>query len=73
MFGDPHFVARGFPVEVAHPEHGRHFTYPGAPYRFTATPWRIRARAPQLGEHNAEVFGELGVAPEVIAELGAPA
>ena len=25
---DPHFVARGFPVEVEDPEHGRSFTYP---------------------------------------------
>ena len=48
---DPHFVARGFPVEVEHPEHGRSFTYPGAPYKFEKSPWSVR-RAPLLGEHN---------------------
>jgi crotonobetainyl-CoA:carnitine CoA-transferase CaiB-like acyl-CoA transferase len=48
---DQHFVARGFPVEIDHPELGRAFTYPGAPYRFTATPWAAR-RAPLLGEHQ---------------------
>lgn len=42
---DPHFVARGFPVEIDHPELGRSITYPGAPYRFTATPWSAH-RAP---------------------------
>jgi len=54
---DPHFVARGFPVDVPHPELGRSFRYPGAPYRFQATPWRIRARAPRLGEHQQEILG----------------
>jgi benzylsuccinate CoA-transferase BbsE subunit len=48
---DPHFVERGFPVEIEHPELGRSFTYPGAPYRFTGTPWAAR-RAPRLGEHQ---------------------
>ena len=48
---DPHFVARGFPVEIHHDELGRTFTYPGAPYRFSATPWSAR-RAPLLGEHQ---------------------
>ena len=35
VIADPHFVARGFPTEVKHPELDRSFTYPGAPYRFT--------------------------------------
>ena len=56
---DPHFVARGFPVEVEHPELGRTVTYPGAPYQFERSPWRIRRRPPLLGEDNARVFGEL--------------
>ena len=47
---DPHFVARGLPVEIEHPELQRSITYPGAPYRFTATPWAAR-RAPLLDEH----------------------
>lgn len=55
--GDPHVAARGFPTEVAHPELGRSFTYPGSGYRFTATPWEIRHRAPLLGEHQHLVDG----------------
>ncbi len=58
-YEDPHFVARGFQVEVPHPELERQVRYPGAPYRFSASPWRIRRRAPRLGEHDAEVFAEL--------------
>lgn len=57
VLADPHVVARGFPVEVHHPELGRSVTYPGAPYRFTATPWEIRRRAPLLGEHQDLVGG----------------
>jgi crotonobetainyl-CoA:carnitine CoA-transferase CaiB-like acyl-CoA transferase len=58
-FEDPHFVARGFQVPVEHPELGRTIRYPGAPYRFEKTPWRIARRAPRLGEHTQEVLGEL--------------
>jgi crotonobetainyl-CoA:carnitine CoA-transferase CaiB-like acyl-CoA transferase len=56
-FEDEHFRARGFQVPVEHADLGRSFRYPGAPYRLTATPWRISRRAPKLGEHNEEVFG----------------
>ncbi len=58
VFDDPHFQARGFGVPVKHPEFGREITYPGAPYPLPRSPWRIRQRAPQLGEHNAAVYGE---------------
>ena len=56
---DPHFIARGFRVEVEHPELGRSFTYPGAPIRFKGSPWAIHRRPPLTGEHTAEVFAEL--------------
>ncbi len=48
---------RGYFVEIGHPDAGT-FRYPGAPYRFSETPWAIRRPAPRLGEHNALVFGE---------------
>ncbi len=68
---DPHFAARGFHAEVEHPELGRTFRYPGAPYQFKRTPWRIDRRAPRLGEDNATVFGALGLDADQIAELQA--
>ncbi|MGD9934370.1 MAG: CaiB/BaiF CoA transferase family protein [Dehalococcoidia bacterium] len=54
---DPHFKARGFPVEVDHPEHGRAFTYPGAPYAFEKSKWAVHRRAPLLGEDTKAVLG----------------
>ena len=62
VIADPHFVARGFPTEVEHPELGRSFTYPGAPWRFGASPWAISRRPPLIGEHNDELLAELGLA-----------
>jgi benzylsuccinate CoA-transferase BbsE subunit len=68
---DPHFRARGYPARVEHPELGRTYTYPGAPYRFEKSPWRISRRAPLLAEHTDEVLGELGLDAEAIAKLRA--
>jgi len=65
-------MARGFAVEVEHPELGASFTYPGAPYVFEKTPWRISRRAPRLGEHNQEVFGEIGFSTAEIDTLRGP-
>lgn len=58
-YEDEHFRARGFQVAVEHPELGRTFRYPGAPYQLPASPWRISRRAPRLGEHTDEVLNEL--------------
>jgi crotonobetainyl-CoA:carnitine CoA-transferase CaiB-like acyl-CoA transferase len=69
MLEDEHFKARGFPVQVEHPELGRSITYPGAPYKLPASPWSIRRRAPQLGEDNIEVLGDLGLDAAAIAKL----
>ncbi len=56
-FEDTHFRARGFQTPVEHEDLGRQVLYPGAPYRMSATPWRIARRAPKLGEHDREVLG----------------
>jgi crotonobetainyl-CoA:carnitine CoA-transferase CaiB-like acyl-CoA transferase len=56
-FEDQHFRARGFQTPVEHEDLGRSILYPGAPYRMSATPWRINRRAPKLGEHDRDVLG----------------
>lgn len=52
-----HLAARGFFIQVDHPQVGG-LTYPGAPFKFTETPWEVRRRAPLLGEHREEILTE---------------
>jgi hypothetical protein len=70
-YEDANFRARGFQVEVHHPELGRSFRYPGAPYRFEKSPWRIARRAPRLGEHTDEVLSAAGIGPDELEALRA--
>ena len=60
VMSDPHFVARGFPVDVMHEDLQRSYTYPGAPFLASRSPVGIQRRAPHIGEHNAAVLGPLG-------------
>jgi benzylsuccinate CoA-transferase BbsE subunit len=55
---DAHFRARGYPVEVEHPELGRSFTYPGLPFAGDSIPQTIR-RAPLVGEQTQEILAEM--------------
>jgi crotonobetainyl-CoA:carnitine CoA-transferase CaiB-like acyl-CoA transferase len=55
---DPHAAARGFFQQVEHPELGRTLPYPGAPFIAHSSPFRIRRRAPLLGEDTQAVLGE---------------
>lgn len=53
--------ARRYFQQIEHPEIGTSVTYPGPPVRLSTTPWRIKSRAPLLGEHNAAVYEALGL------------
>jgi crotonobetainyl-CoA:carnitine CoA-transferase CaiB-like acyl-CoA transferase len=66
---DPQLEARGFWQEVPHPELNRTLRYPGGFARFSEFPTRIYRRAPLIGEHNADVYGELGLGVEEQARL----
>ncbi len=69
LLNSEHLKARGFFVEISHPVAGTHI-YPGAPVKYSATPWEIRLPAPTLGQHNAQIFGErLGVSSAQLREL----
>jgi crotonobetainyl-CoA:carnitine CoA-transferase CaiB-like acyl-CoA transferase len=54
---DRQLLERQYFVDVEVPALGRALTYPGAPYRMSATPWRLHRPAPRLGEHNAAIYG----------------
>ena len=72
LFADEQLAARGYFVEVEHPELGRKFRYPGAPYLFNGTPWRVYRRPPLLGEHTTEILrDDLGIDAVEAATLAA--
>ena len=72
LFDDEQLRARGYFVEVEHPELGRKFRHPGAPYFFNESPWSVRRRPPLTGEHTGEILrDELGLSVDELAALAA--
>ena len=69
LVSDRQLAHRGFFVPMHHPASGRTLTAPGAPYAFSKTPWRLAGTPPRLGEHTAQVLGELGLSTADIAAL----
>ena len=61
VFASDHAKAREMKMTVTHPIEG---SVPniGFPVKLTGTPQQIRRPPPLLGEHNEEIFAELGIA-----------
>ena len=69
---DEQLKAREYFVPIVHENLGRTLTMPGAFAKFSVTPVGPVRRAPQLGEHNREVYGDLlGIDPARLTELRA--
>lgn len=69
VVSDPHLAAREMLVNLAHPVVGN-LLVANTPIKFSKTPASIEHAAPELGEHNKEVYGELlGLSGEEIDEL----
>lgn len=58
IFNDPQFQDRELLELVDHPATGPYFL-PGAPWKMSGTPGKVRWPAPTLGQHNRVVFGEV--------------
>ena len=56
ILSDEHLKARGFFVDIDHPDAGT-LAYPGVPFGLSNTPQEDFKPAPRLGQHNDEVFG----------------
>jgi len=66
MLEDPHFAARNAIVSTPHAQFGTLRMQNVAP-RLSVSPSSVRTPAPELGEHNASVYGEwLGLRAEVL-------
>ncbi|MEM1260861.1 MAG: CaiB/BaiF CoA-transferase family protein [Pseudomonadota bacterium] len=71
MLEDPHFAAREAIIKLAHPEFGELAMQNVFP-KLSLTPGEVRHAGPDLGQHNAEVFGEiLGFSDDKQADLKA--
>lgn len=68
LYESEHLRERGFFTQIDQPGVGA-MTLPGMPSRYGVTQWALRRPAPRLGEHNDEVFGEVGIAKDRIAAL----
>ena len=66
LFASAHLKAREFFTQISHRVAGT-LTYPGTPFKVSEAGWAMHRPAPLLGQHNAEVYGKLGLSQ---AELG---
>ena len=70
LIDDPQLVARGMIEREPHPSLGE-IVFHGNPLQFSDAAPRARRLAPALGEHNAEVYAEIGVEAAELERLRA--
>jgi crotonobetainyl-CoA:carnitine CoA-transferase CaiB-like acyl-CoA transferase len=66
---DPNLAARNFWKPLEHPSLHATLSYPRQFARSTENEMETKSRAPLIGEHNSEIYRELGLSPEKIEEL----
>ena len=70
LLTNPHLAARGYFVKAEHPVAGK-LKYPGPSCWPEETPWELRRAAPLLGEHNEQIYSQLGYSKQEIGLLRA--
>lgn len=65
---DPQVIAREMVVELPHPTAGN-VKMAGLPIKLLETPGTLRAAAPLLGQHSAEILYELDLSEEEVRDL----
>ena len=68
VYNDPQVHARDMMVDLEDPELGTLHNI-GIPVKLSATPGRIRHRAPGLGEHSRQILLEAGLSEEEVERL----
>jgi crotonobetainyl-CoA:carnitine CoA-transferase CaiB-like acyl-CoA transferase len=68
LLGMEQLKDRQYFTRLEHPAAGT-LTYPGAPYRLSTRAWALRRPAPLLGQHNREIFAELGIDNDELVRL----
>jgi crotonobetainyl-CoA:carnitine CoA-transferase CaiB-like acyl-CoA transferase len=69
LLDDPNLAARGFWVPMEHSELKTTIPYPKQFARSSENEMETRSRAPLIGEHNAEIYRELGLSGDQLEEL----
>lgn len=65
----PQLAARNFFVSVECRDSGKILMCPGSPVKPSRSPWEPGDKVPDLGEHNQELYGELGFSAEEMQKL----
>jgi crotonobetainyl-CoA:carnitine CoA-transferase CaiB-like acyl-CoA transferase len=69
LYSDPHLKERNVSCTVVHPNIGKRVAL-APPWKFSATPARVKHCGPLLGEHTEYVLGELlGMSEDEVAAL----
>lgn len=68
VFADEHFRARGTFTEIEDADLGPMHLVNVVP-RFSETPGRVLSTGPALGQHNKEIYSELGLTEETLQQL----
>lgn len=70
VLDSPHLKARGFFIDIDHPEINAALKYAGLPYKFNSKFSIPRKRAPLVGEDNAQIYlEELGLSEKELQSL----